>query len=250
MPRRPPRTRGRERPIGSLPGCDGRRLHPAVPTLTRGHRHKGTGCIGRPSSGRNTPPDSNESSAGGQIRVGSSRGGKDLRLQGRLLRGQEPVGARLAREGSLRGPFVRIRIPQALEKNGGPLCVRPPENGPWRPASGSWRWGCVPALTMHSRRHSTDSGPGIRSFPHTTVGNDPPCRGGRAGFESKFLIGQRRAVAQDHQIRTAAGGQHGIVRQKQSQEVRRFSGVHVHRPFPGVCAGCPWNVCAGGRPSA
>jgi hypothetical protein len=63
-------------------------------------------------------PGSNESSAGGRVRVGSGRGGKGLRLRGRLLQGpskglrlrgrllqggQGSVGARLARErGSLR----------------------------------------------------------------------------------------------------------------------------------------------------
>jgi hypothetical protein len=50
-----------------------------------------------------TPPDSNERSAGGQIRVGASRTGRDLRLQGRLLpRARTRRSAPCARRGPLR----------------------------------------------------------------------------------------------------------------------------------------------------
>jgi hypothetical protein len=97
------------------------RHHPLPIPLVPGPDHRG-GTLGH-SNRRN---DGHETSAAvGRFALARAAGGKTLRLQGRLLQGTrtrrsaprarrdplagpEPVGARLAREGSLRGALVRI----------------------------------------------------------------------------------------------------------------------------------------------
>jgi zinc protease len=56
--------------------------------------------------------DDHQSAPGRPIPAGSGRGGRGLRLQGRLLRGQEPVGARLARERGFLRSFRDGQVPR------------------------------------------------------------------------------------------------------------------------------------------